>query len=107
MHIVLIADQSERQAVNTTIQGSAADIAKKAMVNIASHFRETFAQSPLKPKMVLHLHDELLYEIPQEYLKSAARIVQQCMEGCMNLSIPLKVKLRCGPSWGGMKEIVI
>lgn len=99
--------QAERQAVNTTIQGSAADIAKKAMVIIARRLNDVYQTAQLKPKLVLHLHDELLYEVPSKQLMNVARIVKKCMEESVNLSIPFPVKLKTGPSWGQLKEFVV
>lgn len=98
---------AERQAINTTIQGSAADIAKKAMIVIESNIQEKFKSSKNRPKLVLHLHDELLYEVPSKYLSAAAKILKKSMEECVNLSIPFPVKLKSGPSWGEMVELVI
>lgn len=90
--------------MNTTIQGSAADIAKKAMVIIARRLQESFQASASQPKLVLHLHDELLYEVPSKYLVSVAKIVKKCMEESVELSVPFPVKLKAGPSWGEMEE---
>lgn len=103
----LIPGQAERQAVNTTIQGSAADTAKKAMVIIARKLADRYQTVPLKPKLVLHLHDELLYEVPNKYLTSVARIVKKSMEESVELSVPFPVKLKAGPSWGQLKELVL
>lgn len=61
----------------------------------------------IKPKLVLHLHDELLYEVPVKHLTNVAKIVKKCMEESVNLSIPLPVKLKTGPSWGQLKEFIL
>lgn len=97
------SDQAERQAVNTTIQGSAADIAKKAMVTIVNHFRNNYSCSN-EPKLVLHLHDELVFEVPLDYVIKVAKVVKECMENCISLSVPLPVKMKSGLSWGEMQE---
>lgn len=96
--------QAERQAVNTTIQGSAADIAKRAMTIIADRFSKIFRHVPKKPQLVLHLHDELLYEVPSECLELAADILKESMETSVNLSVPFPVKLKSGLSWGTLEE---
>lgn len=93
--------------MNTTIQGSAADIAKKAMVVISRRLNDAYQTTPLKPKLVLHLHDELLYEVPSKQLMNVAKIVKKCMEESVNLSIPFPVKLKTGPSWGQLKEFLV
>lgn len=102
-----VQKQAERQAVNTTVQGSAADIAKKAMVLIERNIEEKFRMSRKKPKLVLHLHDELLYEVPSKYLMVTAKILKKNMEQSVGLSVPFPVKLKTGPSWGEMKELSI
>ncbi|KAK5650782.1 hypothetical protein RI129_001811 [Pyrocoelia pectoralis] len=99
--------QAERQAVNTTIQGSAADIAKLAMTNTERRFQQKYRQSKNLPKLVLHLHDELLYEVHEKYLLKTAKILKQTMEEVVALSIPLPVKLKSGRSWGAMKELML
>lgn len=99
--------QAERQAVNTTIQGSAADIVKKVMVILSRRLNDIYQGTPLKPKLVLHLHDELLYEVPNNQLLNVARIIKECMEESISLSIPLPVKFKSGPSWGQLKEFIL
>ncbi|KAL1509907.1 hypothetical protein ABEB36_004572 [Hypothenemus hampei] len=64
-----ISGQAERQAVNTTVQGSAADIVKNAMLTIERKNDFVFKKSRFKPKLVLHLHDELIYEVSDKYLE--------------------------------------
>lgn len=105
--ICLYLGQAERQAINTTIQGSAADIAKKAMVLISRQFNSIYQTTQLKPKLVLHLHDELLYEVPIKLVTNVAKIVKKCMEESVNLSIPFPVKLKRGPSWGQLEEFLV
>ncbi|XP_018568952.2 DNA polymerase theta [Anoplophora glabripennis] len=99
--------QAERQAVNTTVQGSAADIAKKAMVKIEQELQEVFSKTKNKPKLVLHLHDELMYEVPTKYVKKVGKIIKKNMENCVQLSVPFPVKLKSGVSWGEMTEYIL
>lgn len=100
----LFAGQAERQAVNTIIQGSAADIAKAAMVNVERELQGIFSKTKFKPKLVLHLHDELIYEVPLKYLRKVSQVVKKNMENSVKLSVPFPVKLKSGNSWGDMKE---
>ena len=112
--------QAERQAVNTTIQGSAADLVKTAMVNIDKRLLESFPESGLSldspvntsstPKrptgayLVLQLHDELLYEVAEKDLKEVARIVKHEMENALEMSVRFPVKVKVGPSWGKLES---
>lgn len=99
-----ILGQAERQAVNTVIQGSAADIAKVAMINSERELQEVFFKTKHKPKLVLHLHDELIYEVPKKYTRKVAKIIKKNMENSVQLSVPFPVKVKTGISWGEMKE---
>lgn len=99
-----VSDQAERQAVNTVIQGSAADVVKVAMVNIEHELQEIFCKTKNKPMLVLHLHDELIYEVPSKYLNKVGKVIKKNMENSLQLSVPLPVKLKIGSSWGDMRE---
>ncbi|XP_073817747.1 DNA polymerase theta isoform X2 [Musca autumnalis] len=100
--------QAERQAVNSTIQGSAADIAKSAILrmekNIAK-YRSKLGIDPDSVRLVLHLHDELIFEVPEDKAKKIAKVLSITMENCVKLNVPLKVKLKIGKSWGDLKEV--
>lgn len=85
----------ERVAINTPIQGSAADIIKLAMINIHRRLN----QEGLKGRMILQVHDELLFEIPEKEIKKIEKIVVQEMEGVVSLSVPLKVDIGMGSNW--------
>ncbi|EPQ13386.1 DNA polymerase theta [Myotis brandtii] len=124
---------AERQAINTTVQGSAADIVKIATVNIQKQLetfqsifkshghREVMLQGDrtgLLPKrklqgmfrpirggfFILQLHDELLYEVAEEDVFQVAQIVKHEMENALKLSVKLKVKVKIGASWGELKD---
>lgn len=97
-------EQAERQAINTTIQGSAADIAKNAMVVINAKIKENNLFG--KVKLVLQLHDELIYEVSLRYKENFAKILKDSMENSVQLSIPFPVKLKSGDSWGTLKEVL-
>ncbi|XP_062341226.1 DNA polymerase theta-like isoform X2 [Osmerus eperlanus] len=117
---------AERQAVNTTVQGSAADIVKLATVNIQQRLQETFPTAPLShqhphsdrgrsrtwPRVrgayfILQLHDELIYETTEEDLIRVAQIVKREMESAVKLYVKLRAKVRVGPSWGDLQDMEI
>ncbi|MEX0617116.1 MAG: DNA polymerase I [Candidatus Woykebacteria bacterium] len=90
----------ERIAVNSPIQGTAADIIKTAMVEISNKLRVTNS----KTKMILQVHDELVFEVPENELKKIAPIVKEIMENSFPLSVPLVVEVKVGKNWGSMKK---
>jgi DNA polymerase I len=92
----LVRQEAERSAVNTPLQGSAADIIKKAMLQVESALH----QQGLNGQMLLQIHDELLLEAPREQLGDTAKVVRRVMEGVVNLKIPLVVDLKAGANWG-------
>ncbi len=85
----------ERIAANTPIQGSAADLCKIAMLQIDAELRAR----GMKTRMLLQIHDELIFEAPPEELDAACALVRDRMENCHPLSVPLKVDLGTGQSW--------
>ncbi|KAG5899170.1 hypothetical protein JTB14_029004 [Gonioctena quinquepunctata] len=99
--------QAERQAVNTIVQGSAADIAKKAMVEVEKEIQNIFCKTKNRPRLVLHLHDEIIYEVPTKYIRKVAKIVKKNMEHSVVLSVPFPVKLKTGKSWGSLSEFIM
>lgn len=88
-------EAGKRKALNTPIQGTAADILKIAMVNIYSRIE----QEKLSSKILLQVHDELLIEVPKSEQDSMEKLVRYEMENAVTLSIPLKVDLKIGKSW--------
>ncbi len=88
----------ERMAVNSPIQGSAADLIKVAMINVHKKLHDELPHV----KMILQVHDELIFEVPDHDLEEAKRLVKQEMEGVgkqLGLSVPLKVDLGVGKNW--------
>ena len=85
----------ERTAINTVIQGSAADIIKLAMINIYRRLK----RERVKSKMLLQIHDELVFEAPPEELQSLGQIVRAEMADVMQLNVPLKTDIKSGPNW--------
>ncbi|KPJ02893.1 DNA polymerase theta [Papilio xuthus] len=93
---------AERQAVNTTIQGSAADVAKAAMCAI-----DKTQFSHIKPRLILQLHDELIYEVQEKYMKDFSKVLKRVMEDTVCLNVPLPVKVKSGKTWGTLNEIKV
>jgi DNA polymerase-1 len=87
---------AERIAVNTPIQGSAADIVKTAMLNLDK--RLAAEQSPAR--LLLQVHDELILECPQKAAAETVKLVPEEMENALRLSIPLRVSVETGNRWG-------
>jgi DNA polymerase I len=87
--------QGERFAVNMVIQGTAADIMKVAMVRCD----RALAEEGLQSRMVLQIHDELLFEGPAEESEEVSRVARKQMEGAFELDPPLAVDVGIGPDW--------
>ncbi|HDH34277.1 MAG TPA: DNA polymerase I, partial [Nitrospirae bacterium] len=85
----------ERLAVNTPVQGSAADIIKVSMLNIQRRIK----RENLKTRMLLQVHDELLFEVPEDEKDIALKLVRQEMENVVVLAVPLKVDIGIGNNW--------
>jgi DNA polymerase-1 len=92
---------AERAAVNTPLQGTAADIMKKAMINLDNRL----SGSKLKTKMVLQVHDELIFEAPEEEEKKIIPIIKNEMQNTCKLSVFLKVDLKRGDNWSEMEPV--
>jgi len=86
---------AERTAINTPIQGSSADIIKVAMIRIT----ERLKAKGLKAKMSLQIHDELLFEVPQEEVDELSRLAKEEMEGAVSLDVPVVVDMKVGRNW--------
>lgn len=93
--------QAERIAINTPIQGSAADLIKIAMIDI----HKELMKENLFSKMILQVHDELVFEAPEEELEAAAGLIKEKMESAVKLSVPVEVSVKYGKNWLEMKEI--
>jgi len=87
---------AERAAINTPIQGTAADIIKLAMIRVDRRLGDTRA------KMLLQVHDELLFEVPPQEIEAAARIVRDEMESAYDMRVRLKVDVKTGRNWSEM-----
>lgn len=92
--------EAERQALSTTIQGSAADISKFAMLEMDKR-----AKALNEVHLVLHIHDELVYEAPKNITKIVVHKLKSSMENCKSLKVPLRAKIKTGKDWGTMSVI--
>jgi DNA polymerase-1 len=90
-----IRSEAERMAVNTPIQGTAADLIKKAMIKIHNRL----AQERFQSKMILQVHDELVLEAPKEEADRLIPMIREEMEGVYPLRVPLKVDINQGLNW--------
>ncbi|WP_158736609.1 DNA polymerase I [Alteribacillus sp. YIM 98480] len=86
---------AERTAMNTPIQGTAADIIKQAMVDVSA----TLEKENLHSRLLLQVHDELIFEVPEEEVKKMRELVPKVMEQTMQLDVPLKAEVSYGPTW--------
>ncbi len=97
----MIRQREEREAINAPIQGTAADIMKIAMLNLPGAIKN----AGLGAKMLLQVHDELIFEVPDAQLKETANLVQHVMESAYTLDIPISTEAKFGKSWGAMEVI--
>jgi DNA polymerase-1 len=86
---------AERIAINTPIQGTSADMIKVAMIDISDEFK----RKRLKTKMIMQVHDELVFEVPEEEMERIETIVHEKMEHALELKVPLKVDIAVGRNW--------
>ena len=100
IHLPGIADKNparrsfaERQAINAPLQGAAADIIKRAMIQVPS------AMAGLKGRMLLQVHDELLFEVPEDEAEKTITSVRRVMEAAAHLSVPLVVEAGTADNW--------
>ncbi len=87
--------EAERQAMNTPVQGSAADLIKKAMVDLHRELRDR----KMRSRLILQIHDELLLEVPDAEAEAARALVTEVMEGALKLDVPLVADARLGKNW--------
>jgi len=91
---------ARRQAINTPIQGSCADLIKIAMIKIYQELKKR----KLKTKMIIQIHDELVFDVPKEELKEVKDIIKLNMEQSLELSVPIKVNIKYGNNWAQVQE---
>ena len=91
----IIRQAAERTAINTPIQGSAADLIKVAMIKVDDALKE----KKLESAMLLTVHDELVFEVPPAELDKVTRLIKDIMEGVWKLKVPLKINIAKGINW--------
>ena len=91
----IIRHQGERIALNTPIQGSSADIIKKAMIDLHRALKDNNFES----KMILQIHDELIFDVKKEEEEKLKELVKNVMENCYKLNVPLEVEINTGINW--------
>ncbi|MFO7773642.1 MAG: DNA polymerase I [Dehalococcoidia bacterium] len=94
----VVREAAERMAINAPVQGSSADIIKIAMINL----HQEIQRRNLKSKMLLQVHDDLLFEVPENELEEMKSLVPELMTGAVELRVPLKVDTKLGRNWGEM-----
>ena len=96
-----IRQREEREAINAPVQGTAADIIKLAMIRLP----DALMKAGLKTRMILQVHDELIFEVPEDELDKATKVVKEVMEGAYPLSVPLVTEARIGDNWGELTVV--
>jgi DNA polymerase-1 len=91
----MIRQSGERIALNTPIQGTSADIIKKAMIEIAKKLE----QEKMQTKMIIQVHDELVFDVPNNEKEKIEKIIKDIMENVCELSVPLNVEIAYGKNW--------
>ena len=91
----LIRSMGDRMALNTPIQGTSADILKLAMIKID----KLLTENNYKTKMLLQVHDELIFDVPEDELDDITKLITDTMENIYKLSVPLKVEINYGKNW--------
>ncbi|MGH2454252.1 MAG: DNA polymerase I, partial [bacterium] len=96
-----VREAAERTAINTPIQGSSADIIKKAMIELAHDVLPRWPHM----RMTLQIHDELLFEVPADQVAAAAGAIQEVMEATYPLNVPLRTDAKVGPNWADCQPL--
>jgi DNA polymerase-1 len=94
-----VREAAERMAINMPVQGTSADIIKVAMINLDREM----GRRQLRSKLLLQVHDELVFEVPDEEVELMRRLVPETMATAIELSVPLKVDVKTGANWGEME----
>ncbi len=94
-----VREAAERMAINMPVQGTSADIIKVAMINLGREMDKRKSKS----KMILQVHDELIFEVPETEVKEIRQLASELMSTAIELSVPLKVDIKTGQNWGEMK----
>ena len=96
-----VRQAAERVAINMPVQGTAADVIKVAMIKL----HKVMQDRELRSKMILQVHDELLFEVPEAELQEMERLVPEMMSTALELIVPVKVEVKVGANWGVLREV--
>lgn len=107
--VAQVRKAAERMAINTPLQGTAADMIKVAMIRTARWLDKFNADSPGEPmaRMLLQVHDELLFEVKNNQIKEVIVRIKKIMEGVIKLKVPVVVDVKIGSNWGELQELTI
>jgi DNA polymerase-1 len=103
--VMMMRKAAERMAVNTPLQGTAADMIKVAMVEVEKWIEENFHHGEVG--MLLQVHDELVFEVQDKLVEQTAGNLKKIMENVIKLSVPVVVDVKCGNNWGDLKNLDI
>jgi DNA polymerase-1 len=95
----MVREAAERMAINAPVQGSSADIIKIAMINL----HQEMEKRNLKSKMLLQIHDELLFEVPEEEVEEMKSLIAELMPRAFELCVPVKIDIKLGKNWAEMR----
>lgn len=98
---VAARNRAEREAINAPIQGTAADVIKRAMVRLPG----VLAQAGLHARMILQVHDELVFESPSAEVREVARVAAREMQEALKLEVPLRADAKAGDNWEEMEAV--
>lgn len=101
MGVGSMASFAQRAAINTIVQGGSADIIKKAMVDVSAALRNTPVQ------MIMQVHDELIFEVPEKDLNAYAASIKTQMQDAVKLRVPLLASAKAGPNWYELKKLTL
>jgi DNA polymerase I len=101
--IPMVRAAAERMAVNTPLQGTNADMTKKSMILVQKLIDEKYSDSV---KMIIQVHDELVFEMREDKMKEAAGRIQDIMRNVLQLKVPVVVDVEVGESWGELEKML-
>lgn len=104
-HFRNLAESEKRMAINTPVQGSAAEVLKLAMINLHRELEKIRKKDQIFPRLLLTIHDELILEADKKDSPVLAKLLKETMESAIGLCVPLEVEVKMGQSWGEMTKI--
>ena len=102
--VQMVKKQAERMAINTPLQGTSADMIKVAMIQVQNMIEKDYKVNEIK--MIIQVHDELLFEVDNKIIKEVSKKIQKIMSNVIKLKVPIIVDMATGNNWGEMKAII-